>query len=127
VSTAADSSARPLRDRPLGKLAILLVVLLAAFLVSRSCGSSGAEIDQDRAITIAQARLDFEPECAQVRFVRRGIRGGSLWAVSLWTLDEDGRFEQVTLVLVNARTGDVVQVNRNPRVSATQPQCSSPV
>jgi hypothetical protein len=127
VSTAAGSSARPFRDRPLGKLAILLAVLVAAFLVSRSCGSSGAEIDQNRAIEIAQTRLDFEPECAQVRFVRRGIRGGSFWAVSLWTLDGAGRFEQVTLVLVNARTGDVVDVNRNPRVSTTLPQCASPV
>jgi hypothetical protein len=108
-------------------VAILVAVLLAAFLVSRSCGSSGAEIDQDRAIEIAQTQLDFEPECAQVRFVRRGIQGASYWAVSLWTLDEDGRFEQVTLVLVNARTGAVAQVNRNPNIASTQPQCASPV
>jgi hypothetical protein len=127
VSTTAGSSARPLRDRPLGKLAILLAVLVAAFLVSRSCGSSGAEIDEARAIEIAQSRLDFDAECAQVRFVRRGIRGGGFWAVSLWTLDDADRFERVTVVLVNARTGDVVQVERNPRVSGTQPQCSSPV
>jgi hypothetical protein len=118
---------RSFRDRPLGKLAILLAVLLAAFVASRSCASSGAEIDKDRAIEIAQTRLDFKAECSQVRFIRRGIQGASYWAVSLWTLDRDGRFEKVTLVLVDARTGTVVEVTRNPNVSATPAQCSSPV
>ncbi len=85
------------------------------------------EIDQQRAIEIAKTRLDFKPECAQVRFVRRGIRGGAYWAVSLWTLDAEGEFEHVTLVLVDARTGEIGRVERNPNVSATAPQCASPV
>jgi hypothetical protein len=126
VSTGAGST-RALRDRPLGKVAILVAILLAAFLVSRSCGSSGAEIDQERAVEIARGELDFRPECVQVRFVRRGIQARSFWAVSLWTLDARGQFEQVTLVMVDARTGSVAQVNRNPEVGATQPQCESPV
>jgi hypothetical protein len=108
-------------------VAILVAVLFAAFLVSKSCGSSGAEIDQDRAVEIAVAELDFEPKCKQIRFVRRGIQGASYWAVSLWTLDSQGRYDRVTLVLVNARTGDVLEVNRNPNVGATRPQCASPV
>ena len=102
-------------------------MLVAAFLASRSCASSGAEIDKDRAIEIAKGELDFEPECAQVRFVKRGIRGASSWAVSLWTLDAAGRFEKVTLVVLDARTGDILEVTPNPNVSATQPQCFSPV
>jgi hypothetical protein len=59
--------------------------------------------------------------------VRRGIQARSFWAVSLWTLDARGRFEKVTLVMVDARTGNVAQVNRNPSVGGTQPQCESPV
>jgi hypothetical protein len=111
----------------LGRVAILLAVLVVAFLVSKSCGSSGDRIGQDRAVEIAIGELDFEPECKQIRFVRRGIQGASYWAVSLWTLDAAGRFDRVTLVLVNARTGDVLQVNENPNIASTQPQCASPV
>jgi hypothetical protein len=126
-SSTAANSARALRDRWPVRLAALLVVLLAAFLVSRSCGSSGVEISQERAIAIAKRQLDFEPECVQVRVFRGGLRSQAFWAVSLWTLDRQGRFERVAVVQINATTGEVTSVNEQPRLAVTQPQCASPV
>jgi hypothetical protein len=126
-TTAGSSNARGLRDRPLGRVAILVVVLLAAFLVSRSCGSTDPDIGQERAIAIARGELTFQPECVQVRFLRRGLRSEGFWAVSLWTLDAQGDFDKLTLVLVSAEDGRVAGVNRRPVRGGTQPQCESPV
>jgi hypothetical protein len=125
-TTDGSSSARGLRDHPLGRVAILLVVLALALLVARGCGSSG-EVSKDEAIEIARKELRFEPECVQIRFVRRGIQALPFWAVSLWTLDRKGEFDQISLVFVNAHTGAVADVNRRPAVGSTQPQCESPV
>jgi hypothetical protein len=129
-TTAGSSGARgpsALRDRPLGRVAILAAVLLAAFLVSRSCGSSDPDISQERAIQIASGELNFEPECVQVRFLRRGLRSEPFWAVSLWTLTEAGEFDKLTVVLVNADSGRIAGINRQPINQGTQPQCESPV
>jgi hypothetical protein len=50
-----------------------------------------------------------------VRFTPRGFDSRPFWSVSLSMLDDDGRLEQVTVVLVDARTGDVEQVQRGRR------------
>ena len=102
--------ARGLRDRPLGKAAILLAVLLAAFLVTKSCGSRETEISQEEAVEIARAKIDYEPERVMTRFVPRGIKSRPSWAVSLATLDSDGRIERVTVVVVDGKTGQVVEI-----------------
>jgi hypothetical protein len=107
-------------------VAILLAVLLAALLVSRGCGSAG-DVSKERAVEIAVKALDFEPECKQVRFVRRGFQGRGYWAVSLWTLDDRGDFEHLSVVLVDSQTGAVADVTEQPSVSGTQAQCADPV
>ena len=84
-------------------------------------------MDKEKAIKIAVRQLDFKPECVQVRFLRRGFRSYPYWIVSLWTLDARKRFERVTLVEVDARTGKVARVTRHPSIGGTQPQCASPV
>lgn len=115
-----------LLDRPLGRLLLLVALLLAAFAVSRSCASSGTNVDKERAIAIAREQLDFVPRCAQVRYLRRGVRSQPVWAVSLWTLKR-GRFDKVGVVLVAARDGRVISVTRQPSVRSTSPQCESAV
>jgi hypothetical protein len=100
--------ARGLRDGPWGKAAILVVVLLAAFLVSRSCGATDAELGRDRAVEIAREETGLAEAEAQVRFVRRGIPSRSYWAVSL---TEPGA-RTVVVVVVDARTGRVDEVRR---------------
>jgi len=127
VSTSGGRSAgRGLRERPLGRLLLLVGVLAAAFAASRSCAASGTTYDAKAAVRIARTQLDFTPRCVQVRYLRRGVESEPVWAVSLWTLAH-GRFDRITVVVVAARTGRVLSVDRDPSTSSTPPQCSSPV
>ncbi len=111
MSTTAGRE-RGLRDRPLGKLALLLGVLLVAFVVARGCGSGELNVDEQEAISIARRAIDYRPERVQVRLVRRGVRSRAFWAVSLSTRTAGGSFENVTVVVVDARTGRIDEVHR---------------
>jgi hypothetical protein len=104
-------AAGTLRDRPLFKIGAVLVVLLAAYLVSRSCGSVGDEISQDQAVEIAKGQVDFEPEQFQVRLFKKGIDSHPYWGVSLY----NGPRTQPTrcrVVQVDAVTGRVAAISR---------------
>jgi hypothetical protein len=102
-------TARGLRDSPLGKAAILVAVLLAALLVARSCGSRESEISKEEAVEIARAEIDYEPDRVMTRFVPRGIDSRPSWAVSLSTVGEAGALDRITVVVVDGRTGQVVE------------------
>jgi hypothetical protein len=104
---------RTFRDRPLGKAAVVLVVLLAAFLVSRSCGSSETQISKERATEIARGVIDYEPDRVQVRYLKRGFQSQGFWAVSLSTVNAVGSYDKTTVVVVNGQNGDVVEIHRN--------------
>jgi hypothetical protein len=125
-TNGGQSAARGLRDRPLFRLAALAVVLLAAFLATRSCAARGTNTSQDEAIRIARKQLDFTPKCVQIRYLRMGLQSQPVWAVALWTL-KNGRFDRVTTVMIAARTGRVLSVNRQPSVQSTPAQCKAPV
>jgi hypothetical protein len=110
-SSPSDAgSGRGLRDRPLGKVALLLAVLLLAFVASRSCASRETEISRDEAVEIARGQIDFEPDRVAVRFVPRGVDAQPTWAVSLSTEDAQGALDRVTVVVVDGQTGAVVEV-----------------
>lgn len=99
-----------LRDRPLFKVGAVLAVLLAAFLVSRSCGAVGNEISQDEAVAIARGQIGFEAQQFQVRLFKRGIDSHPYWGVSLY----NGPRTQPTrcrIVQVDAVSGRVAAVN----------------
>lgn len=103
---------RDLRDSRLGKLVLLGVVLVAALLVARTCGSNQKEVSKDEAIELATAEASFEPcdepGCVQVRYVPRGVPVRGFWGVVLWDeLDEDGRPTRIQSFLVDVQTGDV--------------------
>jgi hypothetical protein len=106
---------RPFRDRPLGRIAILVVVLVVALLAARTCASRDTGIDQDEAIEIARQEVDFEPERTMVRFVPRGVDSRPFWAVSLSLLGDDGNPELITVVLVDGTTGEVEEIRRQDR------------
>jgi uncharacterized membrane protein YkoI len=88
---------------------MLAVVLLAALLVARTCGSSEPTVTQEEAIAIAKRQVDFEPQEVQIRNVPRGIEGRRSWAVSLYT-GTISRPGTCRLVEIDARTGRVAQV-----------------
>ena len=103
---------RALRDTPLGKAALLVAVLLAAMLVARSCASRDTQVSKDEAVEIARAEVDYEPDRVMTRFVPRGIRSRPSWAVSLSTVTAAGRLDEVTVVVVDGRTGEVVEIRK---------------
>lgn len=105
---------RGLRDHPLGKVALLALVLLAAVAVSRTCGSGNREVSKDEALAIAIAEVDFTPceaqPCRQIRFLQRGIPVRGYWGVVLTDeLDADGRPSRVEGFLVDAQSGAVTR------------------
>jgi hypothetical protein len=90
---------------------MLAVVLVAALLVARTCGSSEPTVSQEEAIEIAKRQVDFAPRQVQIRNVPRGLEGRRSWAVSLYTgtVSQPGTCR---VVEVDARSGSVVQVRR---------------
>lgn len=98
------------RELPPRRTIVLLVAILlvAAFVVSRSCQAREVAIDKERAMAIARGQIDYKPSHVAVRFVRRGIPSHGYWAVSLPGTDPP----RITTVLVNAASGAVVEVNR---------------
>jgi hypothetical protein len=88
---------------------MLAVVLVAALLVARTCGSSRPTVSQQEAIEIAKRQVVFQPNGVQIRNVPRGIEGQRSWAVSLYT-GSISRPGTCRVVEVNARTGEVIQV-----------------
>jgi hypothetical protein len=103
-------STRGLRDRPIGRLALLAVVLVLAALAARSCGSDGT-VSNERAAEVARSVQQFEPDEVQVRLFRRGVDADPLWAVSLYKGTARAP-TRVQLVIVDARTGEIVEDGR---------------
>jgi hypothetical protein len=112
LSESVDRRA-PWRPRIEPRLVALLLLLPLTFLASRSCGDTHHEIGQSQAVAIARGEVAYRPDGANVRFVRRGIPSRSYWAVSLWQLAAGGGRTNVTVVVVDAQTGEVTQLNRD--------------
>lgn len=105
---------RGLRDRALGRVLLLGLVLVAALLAARSCAAHEQEISQDEAVELATERASFTP-CAQdgcvvVRAVQQGIPPELVWIVGLAeSLDAGGKPTRVENYVVNARSGEVTR------------------
>jgi len=115
---AGDSEpapSRPFRDRPLGRVVILVVVLAIALFAAKTCASRDSDISQEEAIEIAQQEIDFDPDRTMVRFTPRGIQSRPFWAVSFSLLDANDQPERITVVLVNAITGEIEEIRRQGR------------
>lgn len=110
TSPSAAPAKRGLRDRPLGRLALLAGVLVVAFALTKGCATSG-DITNEQAEDIAREVQAFEPDEVQVRFFRRGVNAHALWAVSLYQ-GTARRPTRVQVVVVDALTGDVVDDGR---------------
>jgi hypothetical protein len=91
---------------------LLGLILLAALVAARTCGSADRNVDADEAVELALAEASFEPcpeiQCRQRRFVQRGIPPRGFWLVGLAAeLDTDGRPTRTESFLVDTVTGDV--------------------
>jgi hypothetical protein len=90
-----------------------MVALIAiGLLLTRVLDRSGARVSEERAVEVSRPYAGFTPEGHNIRLVRRGIPPKPFWAVSFWIKDASGDPTRVTLVLVNADTGDVTEVKK---------------
>jgi hypothetical protein len=111
---AAPAPRRGLRDRPLGRLFLLALVLVAALVAARTCASADKNVTQEEAMEIAIAHAPFEPcpekRCRQIKYLNQGIPVVGYWGIVLSErLDEDGRPNRIASYLVNASTGAISQ------------------
>jgi len=93
---------------------LFALVLVAALVVARTCGSNNQEISQDEAIEIAKENASFEPcpqlQCVQIRYVPRGIPVRGYWGVVLSeTLDSDGEPSRIESFLIDVQTGEAAR------------------
>jgi hypothetical protein len=112
ASTPEPKAARDLRDSWIFRLVALVVVLLVALAVSRSCGSADRNVTADEAVAIARESTDFVPDKHQVRFFQQGIPPQPRWAVSLYDVGPGDRPIRVHLIIVDATTGAIVEQGR---------------
>jgi len=91
---------------------MLVGVLLIAVFAAKTCASRDTEISSDEATEIAREAIDFEPDQVMVRFIPKGAQSRPYWAVSFSTVAADGTLDDVTVVVVNAQTGEIDEIRR---------------
>lgn len=90
-----------------------MVALLVVGLALVHFGTRGdKKVSQDEALAIARARIDFEPNGHQIRFLRRGIPPRGFWIVTYYIRNDVGFYKRVTTVFVEASSGQVTEVRR---------------
>jgi hypothetical protein len=109
-----DPPKAPLRPSKRGVLAI--VALFAVTVVAaQSCQQSQIRVSKERAIATARPEAGFEPQRTQVRLVRQGLNGHPFWAVSFSVPARSGDgYAELTTVRIDANSGKVASVNREP-------------
>jgi len=93
---------------------LLVAVLAAALVATRTCASRNQEITQDEAVAIATDAASFEPctetGCVLVRALSQGIPVRLFWLVGLAeNLDENGEPTRVENFLIDAESGEVTR------------------
>ena len=88
----------------------MVVVLVVAFLVSRSCGRVGDEVSQEDAVRIATEEIDFVPEHHQIRLFKKGFESHPYWGVSLYNGPRTNP-TRCQIVQIDAKSGDVAAVD----------------
>lgn len=91
-----------------------MVALLAlGLLLTRVLGRTTPKLSKADAVAVARPNVDFKPQGYNIRLVRQGIPPRPVWAVSFWIRKSGGDgYSRITLVLVDANSGRVMQVRR---------------
>ena len=93
--------------------AVIVAVLVLAFVAAQTCQKSSTRLNKDQAIAKATERVDFKPTRTQIRFLRQGISSRPYWVVSLSRRGErPGTFSELAVVRINANTGKVETVKQ---------------
>ena len=92
-------------------IALGLVIALLWFLGPLRA-DRGVNVSEENAISIARDYIDFEAEHIAARMIRQGFNTKPVWAISLSIPLEDGEFDQLTIVEIDARNGEIIKVTR---------------
>jgi hypothetical protein len=82
-------------------------------LVARSCGRVETDIKREQAVEIARGEISYEPNLVQVRLLKRGLNSRPVWIVSLSQEQADGTLRNITVVVVDARSGEIEEIRRD--------------
>jgi hypothetical protein len=95
------------------RVAVIVAVLVVAFVAAQTCQRSAIRLDKDEAIAKAEAQVDFTPKREQIRLLRQGLTSKPYWMVSLSRPGKtEGTFSRLVVVRINANTGKVETVIR---------------
>jgi hypothetical protein len=112
VADQPSSLGDRLRRVTWSRVAFMVALLTAGFVLVKVAGHNGARVGKDDALAIARQKVDFEPTGYQIRFIRRGIPSRGFWVASFYIQKETGGYSRVTVVLVDAATGKVTEVRK---------------
>jgi hypothetical protein len=94
------------------RVAVIVAVLVLAFVAAQTCQKSQIRLDKDQAIAKATQQVDFKPTSTQIRLLRQGLTSRPYWVVSLSRPGKrSGTFSELAVVRINANTGKVETVN----------------
>lgn len=93
------------------RVAVIVAVLVVAFVVAQTCQQSQIRLTKEQAIAKAERQVDFEPVNTQIRLLRQGLTSEPFWIVSLSRPGErEGTFRRLAIVKIDANTGKVTSV-----------------
>lgn len=88
-------------------------LLVLGLVLTRVLGKTRPHVSEARAVAIARPKIDFSPQGHTIRLVRRGIPPRAYWLVSFWIHNKTGGYKRITVVLLDASSGRVVEVRRS--------------
>jgi hypothetical protein len=94
------------------RVAFMVALIALGLVLTRVLGRTTPKVSKDDAVAVARPNVDFKPQGYNIRLVRQGIPPRPVWAVSFWIRKSAGGFSRITLVLVDANSGQVMQVRR---------------
>jgi hypothetical protein len=95
------------------RVAVIVAVLVLAFVVAQTCQKSSIRLDKNQAIAKATDQVDFTPTHTQIRLLRQGVPSKPFWVVSLSRPGKaEGTFSALAVVRIDANTGKVETVRQ---------------
>jgi hypothetical protein len=90
----------------------MVALLVLGLVLTRVFGRTNTKVSKQEAIEVARPKVDFAAQGHTIRLMRRGIPPRPFWVVSFWIRKATGGYSRITVVLVDANSGRVVEVRR---------------
>jgi hypothetical protein len=90
----------------------MVALLVVGLLLVNVLQHGKTNVSKEDALAIARARIDFDPNGHQIRYIRRGIPSHGFWVASFYIRKNVGGYSRVTIVLVDAESGKVTEVRK---------------